>query len=164
MTEEKIDSKEKKEVATTEKESKNKVKTESGEKDKAKEGGTKAAKKSKKRIVQVGSAYIKATFNNTLVSITDAEGNILAWSSAGSSGFKGARKATPYAGQVAAENATEKAKAYGIEKVTVFVSGVGSGRDQAMRGLVGKGLEIIAINDVTPIPHNGCRKKKARRV
>ncbi|MBI4975763.1 30S ribosomal protein S11 [Candidatus Peregrinibacteria bacterium] len=127
---------------------------------------TKTAKKSKakRRIVQVGRAYIQASFNNTIVTLTEPNGNVITTSSAGSSGFKGARKATPYAAQVAAENAAEKAKVFGLEKVHIFVKGVGSGREQAIRGLSSKGIDIISINDVTPLPHNGCRKKKGRRV
>lgn len=126
----------------------------------------KTAKKSKarKRLVQVGHAYVQASYNNTIITITEENGNVLAWASAGSSGFKGARKATPYAAQVAAENATDKARTFGLERIRVFVKGVGTGRDQAVRGLVNKGLELISINDTTPFAHNGCRKKKARRV
>lgn len=126
-----------------------------------------AKKKTSKKIrkhVTLGNVYVQSTYNNTIVTISDLEGNVLTWSSAGSSGFKGARQSTPYAAQVAAENATEKAKVYGLEKVNVFVKGLGSGREQAIRGLVAKGLEIVSINDVTPIAHNGCRKRKARRV
>lgn len=121
-------------------------------------------KKVKRRIVTEGRAYINASFNNTVITITDDEGNTLSWSSAGANGFKGARKATPYAAQVAAEAATEKAKVYGIQKVRVFVKGVGTGRDQGMRGLIAGGLEILSIEDLTSLPHNGCRKKKPRRV
>ena len=126
----------------------------------------KAVKKSKtkRRNVQMGNAYVQASYNNTIVTLTDQNGGVLAWSSSGSSGFKGARKSTPYAAQVSAENAVEKAKVYGLERVHVYIKGVGSGREQAVRGLVSSGLDIISINDVTPIPHNGCRKKKGRRV
>ncbi len=124
---------------------------------------TKATKKIRKHVT-LGNVYVQSTYNNTIVTIADLDGNVITWSSAGSSGFKGARQATPYAAQVAAENATEKAKVYGLEKVNVFVKGLGSGREQAIRGLVAKGLEIVSINDVTPIAHNGCRKRKARRV
>jgi len=135
----------------------------------AKDASKEAAKpvkktKSKRRLVQVGNAYVQASYNNTIITIAEENGNVLAWSSAGASGFKGARKATPYAAQVAAENATDKAKAFGLERVRVFVKGVGTGRDQAVRGLVNKGLELISINDTTPFAHNGCRKKKSRRV
>jgi len=124
----------------------------------------KTTKKAKKRIVQEGNAHIQASFNNTIITITEKNGDVISWSSAGSNGFKGARKSTPYAAQVSAETAAEKAKLYGLERVNVFVKGVGSGREQAIRGIISKGIDIIAINDITPIPHNGCRKKKTRRV
>jgi small subunit ribosomal protein S11 len=124
----------------------------------------KTTKKAKRRHVQVGKAFIRASYNNTIITLTDESGDVLTWGSAGASGFKGARKATPYAAQISAENAAEKAKVFGLEKVTVFVKGVGSGREQSIRGLVSKGLDIISITDITPIPHNGCRKKKQRRV
>jgi len=131
-------------------------------KDKKKSTTKKA--KAKKRIVPEGKAYVNASYNNTIVTLSEPSGDVISWSSAGSSGFKGARKSTPYAAQVAAEKAAEKAKVYGLERVHVYVKGVGSGRDQAIRGLVASGLNLISINDVTPIPHNGCRKKKQRRV
>ncbi len=121
-------------------------------------------KKTKRRNVQVGNAYVQASYNNTIVTITEQNGSVLSWSSAGSSGFKGARKSTPYAAQISAEKAAEKAKVYGLERVHVYIKGVGAGREQSVRGLVSSGLDIISLNDVTPIPHNGCRKKKARRV
>ena len=121
-------------------------------------------KKIKRKHVPLGNAYIKASYNNTIVTITDPNGDVIAWGSAGASGFKGARQATPYAAQIAAEGAAEKAKLFGLEKINVYVKGVGSGRDQAIRGLTGGGLDLISISDVTPIPHNGCRKKKQRRV
>lgn len=121
-------------------------------------------KKSKKRVSPECNAYIQASYNNTIVTITEPAGDTIAWSSAGSSGFKGSRKSTPYAAQVAAENAVEKAKAAGIEKVAVYVKGVGPGREQAIRGLNASGLQIMTITDVTPVPHNGCRQKKMRRV
>lgn len=124
---------------------------------------TTTKKKAKKRVSPECNAYIQASYNNTIVTITELSGDTLAWASAGASGFKGSRKSTPYAAQVAAENAVEKAKASGIEKVNVFVKGVGPGREQAVRGLNAAGLQIIAITDVTPIPHNGCRPKKIRR-
>lgn len=120
--------------------------------------------KTKRRIVQMGNAYVQASYNNTIVTLTDQNGEVLAWGSSGASGFKGARKSTPYAAQVSAEKTVEKAKVYGLERVHVYIKGVGSGREQAVRGLVSSGLDIISINDVTPIPHNGCRKKKGRRV
>ncbi|MBI2464085.1 30S ribosomal protein S11 [Candidatus Peregrinibacteria bacterium] len=118
----------------------------------------------KKLTIAAGRAYIQASYNNTIVTITSPDGNVLAWSSSGSSGFKGTRKATPYAAQVAAENAVNKAKIYGIEKVDVYVKGIGSGREQALRGLHSAGLQVERITDTTTIPHNGCRPKKQRRV
>jgi small subunit ribosomal protein S11 len=124
---------------------------------------TAVKKKGKKKMCPEGSVYIQASYNNTIVTITEPNGDVISWSSAGSSGFKGSRKSTPYAAQVAAENAVEKAKSTGIEKVNVFVKGVGSGREQAIRGLNSSGLHIITITDVTPISHNGCRQKKQRR-
>ncbi|MEK7672501.1 MAG: 30S ribosomal protein S11 [Patescibacteria group bacterium] len=126
----------------------------------------KPAKKSRsrKRTVVQGKAYVQASYNNTIITLTDPEGNVLSWSSSGSSGFKGARKATPYAAQISAENAAEKAKVYGLEKIHVFITGVGSGREQSIRGLIAKGLDLLSISDLTPMPHNGCRKKKARRI
>lgn len=120
--------------------------------------------KAKKRIVPEGKAHVNASYNNTIVTLSEPNGDVISWSSAGSSGFKGARKSTPYAAQVAAEKAAEKAKVYGLERIHVYVKGVGSGRDQAIRGLVASGLNLISINDITPIPHNGCRKRKQRRV
>lgn len=121
-------------------------------------------KKSKsKRTVTEGRAYIQSSFNNTIVTITDLNGNVIAWSSAGSNGFKGAKKATPYAAQISAEAAVNKALLYGMEKLNVFVKGIGSGREQAIRGLHSSGMNIESISDQTPIPHNGCRPKKARR-
>ena len=121
-------------------------------------------KRARKRAVPEGNAYIHASYNNTIVTLADPSGDVIAWSSAGASGFKGARKATPYAAQVAAENAAEKAKIYGLERIHVYVKGVGTGREQAIRGLVASGIDLISINDMTPIPHNGCRQKKKRRV
>ncbi|MDD3861427.1 MAG: 30S ribosomal protein S11 [Candidatus Gracilibacteria bacterium] len=120
--------------------------------------------KSKRRSVPTGNAYINASYNNTIITLTEPNGDTISWATAGSSGFKGTRKSTPFAAQTAAEKAVEKAKVFGLQKVHVFVKGVGSGREQSIRGLVASGLDIISINDMTPIPHNGCRKKKARRV
>lgn len=128
------------------------------------EAAKKTVKKAKRRSVTEGKVFIQASYNNTIVTITDLSGDVIAWSSAGSSGFKGARKATPYAAQVAAESAANKAKVYGLEKATVYVKGTGNGRDQAIRGIHSAGIGITLITDVTPIPHNGCRKKKQRRV
>ena len=123
-----------------------------------------AQKKKLKRNVPEGIANINASYNNTIVSITDPNGNVIAWSSPGSCGFKGARKSTPYAAQVAAETATTKARALGTEKVEVRIKGIGPGREQAVRGLYVGGLDISAIIDVTPVPHNGCKKRRVRRV
>jgi len=120
-------------------------------------------KKIKKNINQ-GQVHIRSTFNNTIISITDLEGNVIAWASSGASGFKGSRKSTPYSAQVATEIAVEKAKEHGVEKVDVYVKGIGSGRDSAVRCLNASGLFVNSIKDVTPIPHNGCRSRKPRRV
>ena len=116
------------------------------------------------RGVSSGIASIQATFNNTIISITDPAGNVITWASAGSVGFKGSRKSTPFAAQVAAENAAQKAKGLGVRQVKVYVKGPGAGREAAIRSLQAAGLEITAIKDVTPIPHNGCRPPKRRRV
>lgn len=128
--------------------------------------GDKAAPKRKKakRVVSEGVAHIHSTFNNTIVSITDPVGNVVAWSSAGSVGFKGSRKGTPFAAQLAAENAAKKAMDYGMRAVQVFVKGPGSGRESALRALQAAGFAVSVIRDVTPIPHNGCRPPKRRRV
>ena len=117
-----------------------------------------------RRVVPRGAAHVKASFNNTIISLTDPAGNVIAWSSAGSSGWKGSRKSTPYAAQVAAENAARKALDLGLKTVEVFVRGPGAGREAAIRALEATGLEVTAITDVTPIPHNGCRPPKRRRV
>lgn len=117
-----------------------------------------------KTSVPEANVYVTASYNNTLMSLTDPNGNVLAQSSAGASGFKGSRKSTPYAATVTAEKLMEKATPYGVEKVRVYIKGVGTGREQAVRGLQSAGLELLAIFDTTPRPHNGCRKRKARRV
>ncbi len=117
-----------------------------------------------KRVVLKGVAHIKATFNNTIISIADPEGNVIAWASAGSSGFKGSRKGTPFAAQMAAENAAKKAIDCGMKSVNVFLNGPGSGREAALRSLQAAGFSITLIRDVTPLPHNGCRPPKRRRV
>ncbi|MGE4443825.1 MAG: 30S ribosomal protein S11 [Candidatus Altimarinota bacterium] len=125
----------------------------------------KTVKKSKKtkRVVQLGQAHIMASFNNTIVSITDEKGNVLTWASGGTAGFKGAREATPYAAQMAVEQAATKAKTlHNLETVDVYIKGIGVGREQAIRGLISGGLELRGIFDITPVPHNGCRKKKTR--
>jgi small subunit ribosomal protein S11 len=124
----------------------------------------KGAKKKEKRNVQTGVAHIQASFNNTLVTITDMTGNVIVWSSAGSQGFKGSRKSTPFAAQRAAEIAAKKAMENGMKQVDVYVKGPGSGRESAIRALQVAGLKINLIKDVTPIPHNGCRPPKRRRV
>lgn len=123
----------------------------------------KQKKKEKKNILH-GQAHIKSTFNNTIVMITDLEGNALSWASSGQSGFKGSRKGTPFAAQLAAEAASRSAQEHGVRKVDVFVKGPGAGRETAIRSLQASGLEILGINDVTPVPHNGCRPRKRRRV
>jgi small subunit ribosomal protein S11 len=123
----------------------------------------KSSKKEKKNI-HVGSAHIQATFNNTIVSITDQNGNVVAWSSSGGLGFKGSRKGTPYAAQMAAEAAAKKAMDFGMKQLDVFVKGPGAGRESAIRALQAAGLDINLIKDVTPVPHNGCRPPKRRRV
>jgi small subunit ribosomal protein S11 len=124
----------------------------------------KAVRRNKKKTVSSGRIYITAGFNNTIVTFTDDAGKTLAWSSAGAGGFKGSKKSTPYAAQIAAENAAEKARAFGFEKGDVYVKGIGHGREQALRGLISKGISVQAIYDVTPVPHNGCRKPRTRRV
>ena len=120
-------------------------------------------KKSKKNIVN-GVVHVQATFNNTLITITDATGNVLSWSSAGARGFKGSRKSTPFAAQVAAGDAAAKAMEHGLKNVTIRVSGPGAGRESALRAIASSGLKVAEIRDVTPIPHNGCRPPKRRRV
>ncbi|MBE6468767.1 MAG: 30S ribosomal protein S11 [Coriobacteriaceae bacterium] len=121
-------------------------------------------KRADRKNVSVGQAHIRSTFNNTIVSITDAQGNVIAWKSAGTVGFKGSRKSTPFAAQMAAEACAKIAMDHGMHKVTVFVKGPGSGRETAIRSLQAAGLEVSSIQDKTPIPHNGCRPKKRRRV
>ncbi|MAJ57123.1 MAG: 30S ribosomal protein S11 [Candidatus Pelagibacter sp.] len=121
-------------------------------------------KKKEKRVVLNGKAYVNATFNNTIISITDNDGNVLSWSSAGSKGFKGSRKSTPYAAQVAADDAAIKASEYGLKNIDVEVKGPGSGRETALRALQARGFKILSIKDASPIPHNGCRPPKKRRV
>ena len=117
-----------------------------------------------RKSVPRGNVYIQSTFNNTIVTISDPQGNVLSWGSAGTVGFKGSRKSTPYAAQMAAENAARKAMEHGVRLIDVFVKGPGSGREAAIRALQGVGLQINSITDVTPIPHNGCRPPKRRRV
>jgi small subunit ribosomal protein S11 len=127
--------------------------------------GEQMAKKGKeKKNVANGIAHIHASFNNTIVTITDTSGNVITWSSSGSKGFKGSRKSTPFASQLAAEAAAKKAMENGMRQVEVYVKGPGTGRESAIRAIQAAGLEIVAIKDVTPIPHNGCRPPKRRRV
>lgn len=138
------------------------------EKNKQARAKKKLVKKRKKRVartVKVGNAYINATYNNTMVTLADTNGDVIAWASAGVAGFKGAKKATPYASQIITKIAVQKAKEeYGLQEVSVFVSGVGTGREAAIRALNANGLEVTSIKDTTSVPHNGCRPKKPRRV
>ena len=124
----------------------------------------KTRRKKEKKSIPVGVAHIQATFNNTIVTITDPRGNTIAWSSSGVQGFKGSRKSTPYAAQTAVEDAAKKALEHGLRKVEVYIKGPGSGRESALRGLQSAGFNVTLIRDVTPVPHNGCRPPKRRRV
>ena len=117
-----------------------------------------------RKVIPTGRAYIQATFNSTIVTLTDPQGNVIAWGSSGTAGFKGSRKGTPYAAQLAARDAVRKAMEHGLRQVEVYVKGPGSGREAAIRSLQSSGLHITSIRDVTPIPHNGCRPPKRRRV
>jgi small subunit ribosomal protein S11 len=121
-------------------------------------------KKKASKQVTIGRIYVQSTFNNTIITITDADGNVISWSSAGTKGFKGARKATPYAAQTAMLDALERAKLVGLQEAAVFVSGVGSGREQAVRSIGGTGIRVSSMKDITPVAHNGVRAKKPRRV
>ena len=127
-------------------------------------GGSRAPRRKERKNIASGVAHVLASFNNTIITITDAQGNAIAWSSSGSQGFKGSRKSTPYAAQVAAEDAGRKAREHGMEQLEIMVSGPGSGRESALRALQSVGFYVTAIKDVTPIPHNGCRPRKRRRV
>jgi len=129
----------------------------------AKPGQRRPRRKERKNIAY-GVAHVNASFNNTIVTITDAQGNTIAWSSSGQQGFKGSRKSTPFAAQMAAEQAAKRAQEHGVRRVDVVVKGPGSGRETAIRSLAAVGIEVVGIKDVTPIPHNGCRPKKRRRV
>ncbi|MGC4104969.1 MAG: 30S ribosomal protein S11 [Thermomicrobiales bacterium] len=129
----------------------------------ANQGKTRIRKRDRKNIPR-GRAYIQATFNNTIVTLTDPNGNVIAWSSAGANGFKGSRKSTPFAAQVTSEAAARRAQEHGLRQVDVFVKGPGSGREMAIRSLQASGVQVISITDTTPIPHNGCRPPKRRRV
>ncbi|MCB0825132.1 MAG: 30S ribosomal protein S11 [Fimbriimonadaceae bacterium] len=122
------------------------------------------AKAKEKRQVPHGRAYVHSTFNNTIVTVTDPQGNALCWSSAGNAGFKGSRKGTPFAAQLAAEKVAKKAAEFSMESIDVFVSGPGGGRETAIRSLHANGLDVKSVRDVTPVPHNGCRPPKKRRV
>ncbi len=121
-------------------------------------------KKKVKRVVASGIVHIQSTFNNTIVTITDDDGNVVIWSSAGIKGFKGSKKGTPFAAQLAAEDAARKAMDLGMKSIVIYVKGPGAGRESAIRAIQGTGIKILAIKDVTPIPHNGCRPPKKRRV
>ena len=125
---------------------------------------TYSKKKKIKKIIPNGTAYVQSTFNNTIISIADSEGNIISWSSAGQKGFKGSRKSTPYAAQIAADSAATKALEYGMKTLTVEIKGPGSGRETALRALQARGFKILSIKDTTPMPHNGTRPPKKRRV
>jgi small subunit ribosomal protein S11 len=129
---------------------------------KPKPGGRRPRKRERKNI-SVGVVHIKSSFNNTIVSITDAEGNVISWASSGGVGFKGSRKSTPFAAQMAAEKAARAAMEHGLKRVEVQVKGPGSGRDTAVRSIQNTGIEVTSIKDVTPVPHNGCRQPKRRR-
>lgn len=129
-----------------------------------KSGGRSRVRRRDRKNVPRGKAYIRATFNNTIVTLTDPAGNAIAWSSAGSNGFKGSRKSTPYAAQVTSEAAARRAMDHGLRQVDVYVKGPGSGREMAIRALQSAGLQVVSISDTTPIPHNGCRPPKRRRV
>jgi len=124
----------------------------------------KAGKKKVKKSVQTGVVHIQSTFNNTIITITDPSGGALSWASSGGSGFKGSRKSTPFAAQVAAEECAKKAMEHGVRQATVYIKGPGSGRESAVRAIQAAGIKVTLIRDVTPIPHNGCRPKKRRRV
>ena len=130
----------------------------------AKKTAKRVTKRRVKKNVQHGQAHIQASFNNTIVTLTDAEGNALSWASAGEMGFRGSKKSTPYAAQMAAETAAKAAIVHGLKTVEVMVKGPGSGREAAIRALSACGLEVLSIKDVTPVPHNGCRPPKRRRV
>ncbi|OGW15906.1 MAG: 30S ribosomal protein S11 [Nitrospirae bacterium GWA2_42_11] len=124
----------------------------------------KTSKRKEKKNIQIGVAHVQASFNNTIVTITDMNGNVISWGSSGSEGFKGSRKSTPFAAQKAAESAAKKGMEHGLRQIDVLVNGPGAGRESAIRALQAAGLKINAIKDVTPIPHNGCRPPKRRRV
>jgi small subunit ribosomal protein S11 len=121
-------------------------------------------KKRERKLIHEGKAFVTSTFNNTIISLTDNKGNVLAWGSSGTAGFKGSRKGTPYAAQMAAQAASAKAREHGLRQVEVFVRGPGSGREAAIRSIQAAGIVVSGIRDITPVPHNGCRPRKRRRV
>jgi small subunit ribosomal protein S11 len=130
----------------------------------AKPTGSRRPRRKERKNIAFGVAHIKSSFNNTIISITDLEGNVLSWASAGNAGFKGSRKSTPFAAQLAAEQAARRAMEHGVRKVDVVVKGPGSGRETAIRSIQNVGIEVTGIKDVTPVPHNGCRPPKRRRL
>jgi small subunit ribosomal protein S11 len=130
----------------------------------AEKKGRGRARRRERKNIPVGRAYIQSTFNNTIITLTDPNGNVIAWASAGTAGFKGSRKSTPYAAQIAADRAAKRGMEHGLRQVEVYVRGPGSGREAAIRSLQGAGIQVMSIRDVTPIPHNGCRPPKRRRV
>ena len=130
----------------------------------AKKARAARSRRRERKVVPRGHAFVQSTFNNTIVTLTDPQGNVLAWGSAGATGFKGSRKSTPYAAQVTAEGAARRAMEHGLRQVEVFVRGPGAGREAAIRSLQASGIQVVAISDMTPIPHNGCRAPKRRRV
>ncbi len=130
----------------------------------AKKARAARARRRERKMVPRGQAYVQSTFNNTIVTLTDPQGNVLSWGSAGAQGFKGSRKSTPYAAQVTADGAARRAMEHGLRQVEVYVKGPGAGREAAIRSLQAAGIQVLSISDVTPIPHNGCRAPKKRRV
>jgi small subunit ribosomal protein S11 len=126
--------------------------------------GRARTRRRERKSIPVGRAYIQSTFNNTIITLTDPNGNVIAWASAGTVGFKGSRKSTPYAAQIAADRAAKRGMEHGLRQVEVLVRGPGSGREAAIRSLQGAGIQVMSIRDVTPVPHNGCRPPKRRRV
>ena len=130
----------------------------------AKKARAAKARRRERKVVPRGQAFVQSSFNNTIVTLSDPQGNVLSWGSAGATGFKGSRKSTPYAAQVTAEGAARRAMEHGLRQVEVFVKGPGAGREAAIRSLQAAGIQVVSITDVTPIPHNGCRPPKRRRV
>ena len=149
--------------AKTEEKRKNKEKSKGGEDKEAKVVISKKSKKIKRQVLK-GQAHIQCTYNNTMITISDLNGAVLGWSSAGLLGFKGAKKSTPYAATQVAKDVSEKVKKFGVQELEVFIKGVGSGRESSIRSLANGGFTLLAIRDMTPIPHNGCRSRKPRRV